>query len=151
MGVSAMCGHTGGIVAPLVMSLGAAWGPLPIVLYGAAALLCGASVLFLPETLGRPLPQGLGDLADLYRCVKGAGGGPLQVGINPDPRLLEVTHTHTHTNTDKSSHRQTDRQTDRRTHTHTPFCAPGSIQSFHLLITNSTLLIEELPAPGSAP
>ena len=62
-----MCGHIGGMVAPIIMSLNTSWGPLPMVVYGSATLLSAVTMYFIPETLGRPLPQTLDDLVQLFR------------------------------------------------------------------------------------
>ena len=67
MGVSAMCGHIGGIIAPIIISVSSTWGPLPMVIYGTSVLLSAITMYFLPETLGKPLPQSLEDLVNLFR------------------------------------------------------------------------------------
>ncbi|XP_043236316.1 organic cation transporter protein-like [Amphibalanus amphitrite] len=56
--------RVGGILAPLLDLLKEAIHPtVPVVVFGLTAILSGASVLLLPETAGRPLPEVLADVS----------------------------------------------------------------------------------------
>ena len=54
MGLSSLSARVGGVVAPLVVLLP---GSLPMICFGAAALVAGVMIMMLPETLGKPLPE----------------------------------------------------------------------------------------------
>ena len=59
---SSTCARIGGILAPQVAFLGTVWKPLPLLVFGSSALIGGAfALLFLPETLGYPLPETMED------------------------------------------------------------------------------------------
>ena len=58
-------GRIGGIVSPFIagLSLYVSW--LPLVIFGTFAFVSGTVVyLFLPETLGRPLPETISEALD---------------------------------------------------------------------------------------
>jgi len=61
MGVVSMSGRIGGIVSPFINMLSDTWTPLPLVIFGAMALTGGILALFLPETLGKSLPETIQD------------------------------------------------------------------------------------------
>jgi len=61
MGASSMSARVGGIVCPYINMLSDFWTPLPLIIYGALAFTGGILSLFLPETLGRRLPETIQD------------------------------------------------------------------------------------------
>lgn len=61
MGVVSMSGRIGGIICPFINMLSDFWTPLPLIIYGAVALTGGILALFLPETLGKSLPETIQD------------------------------------------------------------------------------------------
>ena len=56
-----MCARFGGMISPYVNLLGSLWTPLPLLVYGIAALLAGSTALLLPETLNEKLPETIDD------------------------------------------------------------------------------------------
>ena len=56
VGFSSIASGIGGVGAPFVIGLG---GSIPMITMGALAILGGFTGIFLPETLGRPLPHSL--------------------------------------------------------------------------------------------
>ncbi|CAH1257360.1 SLC22A5 [Branchiostoma lanceolatum] len=65
IGMVAMIGRAGGILAPFVALLGEYWAPLPLLTFGILSFLDGVAILALPETLGVPLPNTLEDAENL--------------------------------------------------------------------------------------
>ncbi|XP_034096411.1 solute carrier family 22 member 6-like [Gymnodraco acuticeps] len=64
MGWVSMMGRVGAMVAPMVL-LTADYLPwLPGLIYGGAPILSGIAAIFLPETLGSPLPDTIQDVED---------------------------------------------------------------------------------------
>lgn len=61
MGASSMSARVGGIVCPYINMLSDFWTPLPLIIYGGLAFTGGILALFLPETLGRRLPETIQD------------------------------------------------------------------------------------------
>ena len=58
VGVCSFSGRIGGIAAPYIVSLSSFASCLPMICFGAFAFTSGTFVyLFLPETLGNPLPE----------------------------------------------------------------------------------------------
>ena len=56
VGLGSTVARVGGIAAPLVAGMN---GLIPLLIFGVSALLGGCLAIFLPETLGAPLPQSL--------------------------------------------------------------------------------------------
>ena len=58
VGACSTSGRIGGIVAPFIVSLSSYVACLPMIFFGTFAFTSGTLVyLFLPETLGNPLPE----------------------------------------------------------------------------------------------
>uniref|UniRef100_A0A8C7L7B8 Solute carrier family 22 member 6 n=1 Tax=Oncorhynchus kisutch TaxID=8019 RepID=A0A8C7L7B8_ONCKI len=62
MGWVSMMARVGAMVAPMVLLLGEAVPWLPGFIYGVAPILSGVVAIYLPETLGAPLPDTIQDL-----------------------------------------------------------------------------------------
>lgn len=69
VGFSSMCGRIGAIISPEVASLSSTAFWLPMVIFGGNALLSGAIINFLPETLGEELPDTIADSLALGQNV----------------------------------------------------------------------------------
>ncbi|KAK3098544.1 hypothetical protein FSP39_020489 [Pinctada imbricata] len=72
IGVSSFCARVGGMIAPYITSLGDEVKgdmskALPLIVFGMAAVGVGILAMFLPETLGRPLPESIEDAVRLGR------------------------------------------------------------------------------------
>ena len=66
VGASSLCGRIGGIIAPFIAYSSVVWTPLPLIIMGAGALAGGVLVfIFLPETLGKKLPETMEDALHL--------------------------------------------------------------------------------------
>ena len=65
LGTSSMCGRIGAIVSPYIASLKVYGMWIPLVIFGVNALLSGFLILFLPDTLGRELPESIRDALKL--------------------------------------------------------------------------------------
>jgi len=66
VGTSSLCGRIGGILAPQIASLSSVYTPLPLIIMGSGSLVGGILVyLFLPETLGKKLPESMDDALQL--------------------------------------------------------------------------------------
>ena len=63
MGAASSAARVGGIAAPSVVLLSVLRPELPLLVFGAVATLTSLSVLVLPETVGRPLPETIADCA----------------------------------------------------------------------------------------
>ena len=61
MGAASMSARLGGILCPYINMLSDLRRPLPLIIYGALAFTAGILSLFLPETLGRKLPETIRD------------------------------------------------------------------------------------------
>ncbi|XP_071372105.1 solute carrier family 22 member 6 [Centroberyx affinis] len=64
MGWVSMTARVGAMVAPMVLLAGDYIAWLPGLIYGAAPILSGVAAIFLPETLGSPLPDTIQDVED---------------------------------------------------------------------------------------
>ena len=66
VGASSLCGRIGGIIAPQIAMLNTVWAPLPLFVMGAGSLIGGLLVFFfLPETLGKKLPDSMQEALNL--------------------------------------------------------------------------------------
>jgi len=66
VGASSLCGRIGGILAPQIALLSSVYTPLPLIIMGSGSLLGGILVImFLPETLGKRLPETMEEALDL--------------------------------------------------------------------------------------
>lgn len=61
MGLGAMCARLSGISVPLITLLDSFEPTLPAVIFAIISIVSGFLTLFLPETLGHPMPQTLED------------------------------------------------------------------------------------------
>ncbi|XP_072020972.1 organic cation transporter protein-like [Amphiura filiformis] len=59
MGLATTTARISAILTPLVLLLSDSWPPLPLLIFGASSLMGGLATLFLPETVGRHLPETL--------------------------------------------------------------------------------------------
>ncbi|XP_078122281.1 solute carrier family 22 member 6 [Sander vitreus] len=64
MGWVSMMARVGAMVAPMVLLTGEYIPWLPGLIYGGAPILSGVAAIFLPETLGSPLPDTIEDVED---------------------------------------------------------------------------------------
>lgn len=64
MGWVSMMARVGSMVAPMVQLAGDYIPWLPGLIYGGAPILSGVAAIFLPETLGSPLPDTIQDVED---------------------------------------------------------------------------------------
>ncbi|KAJ8934337.1 hypothetical protein NQ314_013378 [Rhamnusium bicolor] len=78
MGLGAMCARTSGALTPLITLLDSFDPKMPAIIFAVIALISGFLVTFLPETLGKPMPQsiqegedfGIGDTCFTAMCSK---------------------------------------------------------------------------------
>lgn len=61
MGIFSMCARASGALTPLITLLDSFNPKLPSVVFAIIALISGFLTLFLPETLGKPMPQSIDD------------------------------------------------------------------------------------------
>lgn len=61
MGIFSMCARASGALTPLITLLDSFNPKLPSIVFAVIALISGFLVLFLPETLGEPMPQSVED------------------------------------------------------------------------------------------
>lgn len=61
MGLGAMCARTSGALTPLITLLDSFDPKMPSMIFAVIALISGFLVMFLPETLNRPMPQTIED------------------------------------------------------------------------------------------
>uniref|UniRef100_UPI0037E84930 solute carrier family 22 member 6 n=1 Tax=Semicossyphus pulcher TaxID=241346 RepID=UPI0037E84930 len=64
MGWVSMMARIGAMVAPMVLLMGDYMPWIPGVIYGGAPIISGVAAIFLPETLGSPLPDTIQDVED---------------------------------------------------------------------------------------
>lgn len=64
MGFISMTARVGSMVAPMVLLAGDYIPWVPGLIYGGAPILSGVVGIFLPETLGSPLPDTIQDVED---------------------------------------------------------------------------------------
>ncbi|XP_029304063.1 solute carrier family 22 member 6 [Cottoperca gobio] len=64
MGWVSMIARVGAMVAPMVLLISDQMPWLPGLIYGGAPILSGVAAIFLPETLGSPLPDTIQDVED---------------------------------------------------------------------------------------
>lgn len=64
MGLASMNARVGSMVAPMVQLTGDNISWLPGLIFGGVPIISGAAAMFLPETLGSPLPETLQDVED---------------------------------------------------------------------------------------
>ena len=63
-------GRIGGIISPFIAGLSQYISWLPMVIFGTFAFVSGALVfLFLPETLGQPLPETIAEATNFHADV----------------------------------------------------------------------------------
>ncbi|KAM6985011.1 solute carrier family 22 member 6 [Aplochiton taeniatus] len=72
MGWVSMMARLGAMVSPMVLLLGEYIVWLPGLIYGGAPILCGVIAVFLPETLGAPLPDTIQDVEERYDAITNA-------------------------------------------------------------------------------
>jgi len=63
IGLCSLSARIGGIAAPLVVAMGHDWLALPMICFGLSSLGAAFLIMWLPETLGRPLADTLEDVA----------------------------------------------------------------------------------------
>uniref|UniRef100_A0A182SF56 Major facilitator superfamily (MFS) profile domain-containing protein n=1 Tax=Anopheles maculatus TaxID=74869 RepID=A0A182SF56_9DIPT len=61
MGLGSMCARLAGALTPMITLLDSFDPKIPAVIFGVISLVSGTWVLFLPETMGKPMPQSLMD------------------------------------------------------------------------------------------
>uniref|UniRef100_U5EUX6 Putative integral to membrane n=1 Tax=Corethrella appendiculata TaxID=1370023 RepID=U5EUX6_9DIPT len=61
MGLGSMCARLSGALTPLITLLDSFDPKVPSIIFGVVALVSGTWVLFLPETMGKPMPQSIED------------------------------------------------------------------------------------------
>lgn len=80
MGLGAMCARTSGALTPLITLLDSFDPKMPSIIFAVISIISGFFVMFLPETLNKPMPQtiaegekfGIGDTMFTNVCGKGA-------------------------------------------------------------------------------
>ena len=65
LGTNSMCGRIGAIISPYIALLKSYGTWIPLIIFGANALLSGLLVLLLPDTLGKELPETIKDALKL--------------------------------------------------------------------------------------
>jgi len=68
-----MVARVGGFLAPHIAALGTSSPKLPFLIFGISTLVGGSTAIFLPETMGRPLPNTLKESEQLVRSQKRFG------------------------------------------------------------------------------
>lgn len=87
MGLGSMSARLSGALTPLITLLDSFDPTIPAVIFGVIALLSGIGVMFLPETMGQPMPQSIADGENFGKgdtCFGGClGGGQQQQTTEP--------------------------------------------------------------------
>ena len=65
IGSASFLGRVGGMIAPWIGSLSTVHPYIPVLVFGCVALLAGVAALWLPETVGRPLPYTIQESEEL--------------------------------------------------------------------------------------
>ncbi|KAH8399147.1 hypothetical protein KR215_002999, partial [Drosophila sulfurigaster] len=89
MGLGSMSARLSGALTPLITLLGDSFDPkIPAVLFGLVALLSGFWVMFLPETMNKPMPESIEDGENFGKgdtwFSQCAGRKPRQDSVYPD-------------------------------------------------------------------
>uniref|UniRef100_A0A8C5R847 Major facilitator superfamily (MFS) profile domain-containing protein n=1 Tax=Leptobrachium leishanense TaxID=445787 RepID=A0A8C5R847_9ANUR len=94
LGLGSTMARMGGIVAPLVKMLGGFYPFLPLAIYGAAPIISGLLVYFLPETVNKPLPDTIEDveLGSKTQAKQKKELVPLESQTNTVPQELKDGH-----------------------------------------------------------
>ncbi|XP_036996126.2 solute carrier family 22 member 6 [Artibeus jamaicensis] len=67
LGMGSTMARVGSIVSPLVTMMAELYRPLPLFVFGTVPVVASAATAFLPETLGRPLPDTVQDVENRRR------------------------------------------------------------------------------------
>ncbi|XP_078699438.1 organic cation transporter protein-like isoform X5 [Branchiostoma floridae x Branchiostoma belcheri] len=67
LGVATMLARVGGIIAPFVYLLADTWRPLPLLTFGLVSIFSGLTMLTMPETLGKPLPNTIASVENVSK------------------------------------------------------------------------------------
>ncbi|XP_070568254.1 organic cation transporter protein-like [Ptychodera flava] len=78
VGMCAMVGHVGGILAPQFLELQRVWAPLTLLIFGLLSVIAGILTLPLPETRGQKLPETMMEGEIFGRKRKPSGSGDEQ-------------------------------------------------------------------------
>lgn len=73
MSTCSMIGRVGAMLAPQSILLSAIWPSLPLIIFGLSGIMCGLTVLLLPETCNKKLPNNMQEaivMADGITMVK---------------------------------------------------------------------------------
>nr|XP_061801711.1 solute carrier family 22 member 6-like [Nerophis lumbriciformis] len=84
MGMVSMMARVGAMVAPMVLLSGDYIPWLPGLIYGGAPIISGVAAIFLPETLGSPLPDTIQDVED-------RGSGKVSKKTSKEAAILQDT------------------------------------------------------------
>lgn len=90
MGLGAMCARTSGALTPLITLLDSFDPKMPAIIFAVISIISGFFVMFLPETLNKPMPQtieegenfGIGDTMFSTMCGKGSDDEELKTVAN---------------------------------------------------------------------
>ncbi|XP_030027839.2 organic cation transporter protein isoform X4 [Manduca sexta] len=91
VGLGSMCASVSGALTPLINLLDTLNPKIPTIIFGFLALLSGFSTLFLPETVGRSLPQSMDDgekfgVGDT--CFTNCSGRPMTDSVPDIPEAM---------------------------------------------------------------